>query len=172
MKNIALGILGAILLTTGLIAKNNMFISAEVGYSSSNYEDDFSDSDFKSIYTSYKLGKYFDAYRLSMSMQNSNTIGINTDYLFIQENSRFTPYIGANTGYYYSESSYTSKSSSYENTSKQSIISLGITLGLIYEINDSFEIDTGCGAGIYRGNDSISGNAISCDIGINYLFRD
>jgi len=172
MKNIVLGILGTMLLTTGLVAKNNMFIGAEVGYSSSDYEDDFSKNNSKSIYTSYKLGKYFDEYRLSMSLQNSSSIGINADYLFIQENSGFTPYIGAVIGYYYHESSYTNKSPSYEYTSKQSVITLGATLGLIYEINDSFEIDTGCGVGIHRGNDSMSGSAISCAIGINYLFRD
>lgn len=172
MKKIVLGILGTIILTTGAIAKNNMFIGAEVGYSSSNYEDDFSDNDSKSIYTSYKLGKYFDEYRLSMSLQNSNSIGINADYLFIQEDSGFTPYIGTVIGYYYRESSHTNKSPSYEYTSKQSLISLGATIGLIYEINESFEIDTGCGVGIHRGNDSISGNAISCAVGINYLFRD
>ncbi|WP_321777286.1 opacity family porin [Sulfurimonas sp.] len=181
MKKIILGILGTVILTTGLLAKDNMYIGAEVGYTNHTIEDDDFKSNSEATYTAYKIGKYFDEYRLSMSLENSSKIGINADYLFIQENTSFTPYLGATIKYNYVKESYTRKATFKKETYSRSVIFLGVTLGFIYEINDSFELDTRCGAEISKyhisdsnGNDRgrTSANQISCGVGINYLFRD
>ena len=169
MKRRIVGIVGVLLLSSGLFAKDNIFLGAEFGFGNTYYEDESSRNDSQHIYTSYKIGKYFDEYRLSMSLSNSNNIAINADYLFPQEDSKFIPYVGTGVGYYY-KSSYNSKNYTYESTHTTSVITLGLNAGTTYEINNNFELDGSCGLSHSSGTQDISATSFSCSVGINYLF--
>lgn len=129
MKKRIVGIVGTLLLSSGLYAKDNIYVGVEYGvvnYSYTNYSG-------QSTYNTLKLGKYFGSHRISLDVDSGRKIGFNYDYMFDTQIYGSYPYIG--TGLFYQEEQYA------DVTSKGFFIPF--TLALEYDLDKDFTMDFG-----------------------------
>ncbi|MBE0498598.1 MAG: outer membrane beta-barrel protein [Campylobacterales bacterium] len=127
-------------LLASLQAKDNVFVGVQTGmsYSKSSYTSFLGNERTtrnSGTYQTAHIGKYFDAHRVSLSMQSSE-IGFAYDYMIDLEDQKLTPYIGTGLSYY---------RHTYNNGTKDTISSLSvpIALGFTYPLDDRFELDVG-----------------------------
>lgn len=136
-------------LLASLQAKDNVFVGVQAGmnYSKSTYTSTLSTNidpfgnerttRASNTYQTAHIGKYFDAHRVSLSMQSS-AVGFSYDYMIDLEDQDITPYIG--TGLSYSRRTYESSLGFNESSSS---LSVPIVLGFTYPLADRFELDAG-----------------------------
>lgn len=163
MKNKTI-LCATLLLASSLFAKDNLFLGVEYGVNKSQYTE--------YSYSAARIGKYFDDYRVYVSLSENSAIGANIDYLFLQEESSFTPYIGAGYHYGFRHITYRyTNGNSYEDSN--SFYAIDFNGGTTYRINKEFELDANCGFRyLSSSNDLLPGEGLNINIGIgiNYLF--
>ena len=166
-------IVAIMILSTAIYAKDNVFIGANYGYNSSHQKmDNGQTRKNSSIHTFFVMGKYFDEYRAYMTIGSSNSIGLNTDYMFELQNSKFTPYVGVGLNYYNTKTTYSGNSTLYNYYDyHESVWTYDAEAGFTYPINKHFEYEAGFGIGRTSGV-TYGGEMINKQVytGINYLF--
>ena len=136
MRNIiGLLVIGASTISS-LEARDNVYIGLEFGLAKQTWDvskPNTGNETAKQTYKTLKIGKYFDNQRVSLNFDSSSNIGVNHDYLFTFEDSKFTPYLG--TGLYYTKSNY--------EYSKSSGIFIPLVIGSIYKLDKDFDLEFG-----------------------------
>lgn len=143
MKKYGLALLFA-LLATSIQAKDDVYIGLEFGASrfnaettaSSNPADVGEHHDGYSTYQVLRLGKYFDAHRVSFAFDAGREIGFDYDYFFdpLSFAQSLSPYIG--TGVHYNTVQY------IDNVSAKGL-RIPLSVGLEYVLDDKFSLNTG-----------------------------
>jgi len=142
MRSLIVVLVGVLLLSSGLFAKDNVYIGVEYGIAGasenitkSNYNPDLGNHAGYSTYNTMKIGKYFGSHRISLDVDSGRKIGFNYDYIFDTSIYGLYPYVG--TGYFYQTTQYTNSDASGRGAF------IPFTIGLEYDLNKEFAIDFG-----------------------------
>jgi opacity protein-like surface antigen len=153
-------------------SENKLFVGLEVGSANLSVKlsapgiESQSNSD-RGGYTTLKVGKYIDVGRItgSYSMYNEeddvdmNVLSLSYDYLF-KNSSSFTPFIGANIGYFSYELSNVIDNSNLDIKG----LTYGLGAGGLYAINDNFDFEINLRYNITSADDLVRVPGTSVDI--------
>jgi len=136
LKKTYLASILVLIFTINMEAKDNVFIGLEMGYATSTFDISTPNTGIETESTTYqqfKIGKYFDTFRVCIDLDAGKNIGAGFDYLINMNNSKFTPYIG--TGLYYTSHDFKGGDAKG--------ISLPVVVGSLYKIDDKFDFEFG-----------------------------
>ena len=168
MKKIVLLLL---MFAFSVYAKENVFIGARYGVvkTHSGAEGSLSENTLETVSKYFVMGKYFDSYRVSLSMDYEHVIGFDAAYLFNLEQSNFTPYLGG--GLYYNKYTRTYQQDQEAYAPNEEGIVFRVKGGFTYPINKQFEIEPSIIIGLYAPTRGDATAYRDIGVSINYLFQ-